>query len=241
MAGLPYIDRLFVTELYFERLTEEKQTPWLLGWPVDLRGEDEVEEQRRHDIVLETRPRHACPNWWEQAHQVEEYARMVGVPGPIDLTTEIRIPKGTVAPPETAGKIVLHNDPSIDPAKAWPWERLEQFVRSLGLDQAVLLGHSGPSLPGVLDLRGRTTLAQAAAILASARAFVGIDSGPMWMAGSLQVPTVGLYGTSYIPAYQSLLPANPRAVYIQAEGVLDTISPEIVLETLNQVLARESM
>src|SRR5690348_4084819 len=61
VAGLSAIDRLFVTEFYFERLTAEKQTPWLLGWPVDLRGDDEVAEQRRHDLVLETRPRHACP------------------------------------------------------------------------------------------------------------------------------------------------------------------------------------
>src|SRR5690348_3678515 len=42
VAGLPYIDRLFVTQLYCERLTEEVYPLWELGWPVDLRGEDEV-------------------------------------------------------------------------------------------------------------------------------------------------------------------------------------------------------
>jgi ADP-heptose:LPS heptosyltransferase len=84
----------------------------------------------------------------------------------------------------------------------------------------------------VLDLRGRTTLAEAGAIIASARAFVGIDSGPMWIAASLQVPTVGLYGTGYVPAYQAISPANPRAVYLQAEGSPGSISAARVADAL---------
>src|SRR5438552_18121178 len=51
VAGLPCVDRLFVTELYFEKLAGPAYGPWHLGWPVDLRGDDEVAEQRRHDIV----------------------------------------------------------------------------------------------------------------------------------------------------------------------------------------------
>src|SRR5262245_54949199 len=92
LAGLPYVNRLFVTELYFEKLTPALFQPWERGWPVDLRGEDEVEEQCRHDLVLDTRPRHRREPWWEFAHQVEETAHMVGVPGPIDRRTEICIP-----------------------------------------------------------------------------------------------------------------------------------------------------
>ena len=56
LAGLPYIDRLFVTQQYFERLTPELALPWFGGWPVDLRGDDEAADERRHDIVLPTRP-----------------------------------------------------------------------------------------------------------------------------------------------------------------------------------------
>src|SRR5207244_1114354 len=128
-------------------------------------GEDEVEDDHRHDLVLPARPRHQRERWWEKAHQVEETARMAGVPGPIDLRTEIAVPSGTVIPPEAAGKIVLHNDPQIDPAKAWPWEYAAELVRRLGPEQVVLLGNPGPALPGALDLRGKTTLAQAAAII----------------------------------------------------------------------------
>jgi ADP-heptose:LPS heptosyltransferase len=237
VAGLPYVDRLFVTGLYFEKLTPPLFQPWERGWPVDLRGEDEVREQRRHDLVLETRPRHRRQCWWEYDHQVVETAHMVGVPGPIDLRTEIRIPEGTVIPPEAAGKIVLHNDPAINATKAWPWEYVEQFVRAVAPEQVVLLGGPGPTVPGTLDLRGRTTLSQAAAIIQKARCYVGIDSGLMCIAGSLHVPTVGLYGTSYIPAYGAIQPQNPRAVYLQAEGPLDGILPTSVLEGVQQAVS----
>jgi ADP-heptose:LPS heptosyltransferase len=77
-----------------------------------------------------------------------------------------------------------------------------------------------------LDLRGRTTLAEAAAIIRECRCYVGVDSGLMWVAGSQQVPTVGLYGTSYTPAYDAIQPANPNATYLQAEGGLERITPD---------------
>jgi ADP-heptose:LPS heptosyltransferase len=232
VAGLPYVDRLFVTDLYFERLTPAVYEPWLLGWPVDLRGEDEVAEQRNHDLILETRPRHRRERWWEFAHQVAEAAHSVGVPGPIDLRTEICIPPQTAVPPEIAATIVFHNDPAISAAKAWPWELAERFVRRIGPGQVLLLGGPGPPIAGTLDLRGKTTLAEAAALIARARCYVGIDSGLIWIAGSLQVPTVGLYGTRYIPAYRAIFPCNPRAIYLQAEGPLDYIDPDAVYDAV---------
>ena len=90
----------------------------------------------------------------------------------------------------------MHNDPSIDATKAWPWENVRELVAALGPSEVVLLGNPGPEVAGVFDLRGRTTLAQAAAIIAAARCYVGIDSGLMWIAGSLQAPVVGLYGVT---------------------------------------------
>lgn len=232
VAGLPYVDRLFITSLYFEKLTPPLFQPWERGWPVDLRGDDEVVEQRRHDIVLETRPRHSVREWWKLGHQVEQSAVMVGVPGPIDLRTEIAIPRGTTVPPEVRGKVVLHNDPCIDRRKAWPWECVRKLAQHLGAENLVLLGNPGPEISGSIDLRGRTTLAGAAATLRECASFVGIDSGLMWIAGSLQVPAIGLYGTSYIPAYQAIQPVNPRARYLQAQYGLDEITVEQVLQEL---------
>lgn len=228
IAGLPYVDRVFYTQLYFEKLTPPLFQPWERGYPVDFRGEDEVAEERRHDLVFETRPRHREPRWWEHRHQVEELAHEVGVPGPIDRTTDLALPPGVRPPPGTAGKIVLHNDPATDPVKTWPWEHAAQFVRRQAPGEVVLIGGPGPEFPGVVDLRGRTTLAEAAAVIAACRCYVGIDSGPMWLAGSLKVPVVGLYGTTYVPAYAQIQPHNPRAAYLQAEGGLERIPAEAV-------------
>lgn len=55
-------------------------------------------------------------------------------------------------------------------------------------------------MPGPVDPRGETTLAQAAVIIAPARFYVGIESGLLCMAGNLQVPTLGLFGTDSTPA-----------------------------------------
>ena len=92
-----------------------------------------------------------------------------------------------------------------------------------------------------MDLRRSTNLAQAAKIIAEAGCFVGIDSGLMWIAASLQVPTVGLYGASYIPAYSAIQPVNPNATYLQSDAGLDRISVEEVLEGVRARVARATL
>ncbi|MCW3051185.1 MAG: putative glycosyltransferase [Chthonomonadales bacterium] len=236
VAGLPYVDRLFVTKQYFEQLTDDRYFPWHLGWPVNLCGDDEVVEQYHHDIVLETRPRHRRMPWWEYAHMSEEFAHMVGVPGPIVRQAEIRIPPGTLAPAEAHGKIVLHNDPDISSEKQWPWESVERLVQRIGAENVVLLGKPGPEVAGTLDLRGKTSLAEAASIIAQATCYVGIDSGLMHIAGSLQAPVVGLYATAYIAAYDAIYPENPNALYLQSEGVMGEITPGSVEASVKRIL-----
>jgi hypothetical protein len=93
--------------------------------------------------------------------------------------TEIRVPTdaGSGLPETALGTLVLHNDPRIDPRKAWSWDKVRRFVAAHPPGEVVLLGHPGPDVDGALDLRGRTTLAQAAAVIRDCRAYVGIDSG----------------------------------------------------------------
>jgi len=239
LAGLPYVDQLFVAELYFEKLGGLTFQPWERGWPVDLRGDDEVVEQRRHDLVLETRPRHRRDRWWEHATLPEELAHMVGVPGPIDPQPEIRLPPGVTLPPEWQGKIVFHNDPCIDPRKGWPWEQALEFLAGMPPASVAVIGKPGPAVPHALDLRGRTTLAQTAALIAASRCFVGIESGPTCIAAALQVPTVALFGTAYIPVCESVQPRNPRAIYLQTEGTLDSIQPGTVHEAVREAIHRK--
>ncbi|MFB3819675.1 MAG: glycosyltransferase family 9 protein, partial [Candidatus Methylomirabilales bacterium] len=94
--------------------------------------------------------------------------------------------------------------------KAWPEAACAEVVRDLAARGASVALTSGPAaaeqaaarrirdLAGVpvLDLSGRTSLAELAAVLAEARLFVGVDSAPMHMAAALGVPVVALFGPS---------------------------------------------
>ena len=49
---------------------------------------------------------------------------------------------------------------------------------------------------------------------------------------------VGLFGTGYVPAYSALYPDNPHGIWLQAEGAMEGIRPETVLQAVAQILAR---
>lgn len=91
-----------------------------------------------------------------------------------------------------------------DPVKQWPLERFEKLVLRLVKDQsrkAVILGRpeswhqpvAFPALPGIIDLAGRTTLLEAAAVLKSCAVLVSGDSGPVHLAASVGTPVVALF------------------------------------------------
>ena len=54
-----------------------------------------------------------------------------------------------------------------------------------------------------LDLTGKTSLLELAALLEKTKLFVGVDSAPMHMASALKVPTVGIFGPTNIAEWSS--------------------------------------
>jgi lipopolysaccharide heptosyltransferase II len=50
--------------------------------------------------------------------------------------------------------------------------------------------------PTCINLIGKTTLSEMAAVLTRCAAFVGNDAGPMHVAAALRIPTVGIFGSS---------------------------------------------
>jgi heptosyltransferase III len=94
--------------------------------------------------------------------------------------------------------------------KNWPAERMAAFVDALSArgDRVVLtsaparaeldwVGAMSERLARpVTDLSGKLTLKQLGALIAGARAFVGMDSAPMHIAAALGTPTVALFGPS---------------------------------------------
>ncbi len=155
-------------------------------------------------------------------------------------------------------------------AKVWPRERAVEFAARAVQDRGVrlvLLGDggaaplaaslaegraAGPTGPGVEDLTGRTTVAEAAAVLAGADAFVGNDSGLMHLAAAIGVPTVGLFGSTN-PAWTA--PRGRATAVVAAEGFscrpcyrrtcnnevfcLATIGSETVLAAIDRLTSPE--
>ena len=80
--------------------------------------------------------------------------------------------------------------------KEWLPERFQDVIEALsGHFNFIQLGSpSDPKLENVIDLRGKTNLRQAAAILARSELFVGLVSGLMHLARAVDCPAVIVYG-----------------------------------------------
>jgi heptosyltransferase II len=124
------------------------------------------------------------------------------------------------------------------PAKTWPVARMADLlgllVRQAGL-RVLLVGdamaaafaaqlRAGADVPwrgeivggpGVIDLVGRTGLADVVALLKAGEVFVGNDSGLMHLAAALGRPTVGLFGSSS-PEWTA--PRGSRVTVLAAAG-----------------------
>lgn len=93
------------------------------------------------------------------------------------------------------------NQWSLAPNKRWPalyWQRLMSLATSGGW-QCVVLGTQGDFppellLPGVLDMLGRTTLPETAALLRHSGGFIGHDSGLFHLSLGLDVPSAAFFG-----------------------------------------------
>jgi heptosyltransferase II len=115
---------------------------------------------------------------------------------------------------------VLAPGATYGPAKSWPVDQVAEFLRLAVRQQGVRVAVVGDTsatgivdglrartaeLPwrhetagpaGVVDLVGATTLIDLAALLKAAEAFLGNDSGVMHLAAALDLPTLGLFGSS---------------------------------------------
>jgi heptosyltransferase-3 len=136
--------------------------------------------------------------------------------------------------------------------KVWPAERFVSLARALTAPGAplagarpVLLGGPGKgeramaapviaALPDALDLVGRISLPEAAALLARSRLFVGNDSGLMHLSAAAGAPTLGLFGPTPADEYGPIGRAA-RAV-VAADGRMEGLSVEQALDAARTLL-----
>lgn len=143
--------------------------------------------------------------------------------------------------------------------KVWPPERFVALYRALSAPdgplpgaRAVILGGAGRQEAAMaapvaaalgpraaLDLTGRLSLPEAAALLSRCALFVGNDSGLMHLAAATGIPTLGLFGPSRAEEYA---PAGRRAAFVAAPGspALDSmpgLTVEAALAAAERLLA----
>ncbi len=101
--------------------------------------------------------------------------------------------------------ILLHAGPT-SPIKEWPiacWTALVQGLHAHGCPVIFQLGVSkhlnfqsaqAPRIPGAISLVDALTLEETIALISLAHLFIGVDSGLLHIAASVQTPAVGIWG-----------------------------------------------
>lgn len=107
------------------------------------------------------------------------------------------------------------------PLKRWPAERFGALAAGLGMTAVVIGGPAEAPLaatilasaPDALDLTGKTTFADIAALARRAAFCVGNDTGPTHLTAACGCPTLALFGEDSDPALCA--PRGPRASYLR--------------------------
>lgn len=115
--------------------------------------------------------------------------------------------------------IVIAAGPGKWEGRNWPegnWRLLIDELVKAG-EKIVLVGSETDyaTLSGTLDLRGKTPeFGHLAGVINRAKCFIGIDSGPMHVAGALKVPRVALFGVT-LP--DLILCDSPQTIAVRSD------------------------
>jgi hypothetical protein len=99
--------------------------------------------------------------------------------------------------------------------KLWHHDRMQLVADALkdDFDLVQLGAASDPQLEGTLDLRGKTSVRQAAAVLSQSRLFIGLVSGLMHLARAVDCRSVIVFGGREHP-FQSGYSANENLYWV---------------------------
>jgi ADP-heptose:LPS heptosyltransferase len=110
------------------------------------------------------------------------------------------------------------------PEKRWPLSKFKALAAALSLPRVVVGGPDEQipaDVPGV-NLVGRTSLFELAAITARASLAIGNDTGPMHLAAALGVPSVVLFSHASDPALAApRYPHGGRPIILRAPSLAD--------------------
>ncbi len=139
------------------------------------------------------------PSRFARVHAAEIIARMLGVKldgahMEVFLTSQERDRAAAHFVYRTR-TIALHTGANCSSNKNWPEQNWSSLVRRNPQFRFLQLGAADdPNAEGAVDLRGRTTLREAFAILACSDCFVGIESSLAHAASALKIPGIVIFG-----------------------------------------------
>ncbi len=160
-----------------------------------------------------------------QAHILAVMCEMAGITGPVSLRPYLNL-----SPLESGFGRFAHDQIAIHTTgaaakfpmknKEWSVDRFQQVVDALKRDcKFVQLGSaSDPPLSGVVDLRGKTSIRQSAAVLQNSSIFIGLVGFLMHLARAVDTRSVVVYGGRELPTQSGyscnenithLLPCSP--------------------------------
>ena len=134
-------------------------------------------------------------------HVLIKICKLAGLKGKIDLRPYLYLTKTEFAAGKIAEDQVVIQSTGLAAANAmrnkeWYPQRFQEVCTELRSDlNVVQLGAaSDPKLEGAIDLRGKTTMRQSAAIMANSLAFVGLVGFMMHLARAVDCRSVIVYG-----------------------------------------------
>jgi hypothetical protein len=190
-------------------------------------------------------------------HIIAVLCRKVGIRGVIDFQPHLNLSSDELEQQRWASGYVAIQSSGMEAVlpmlnKQWFFERFQAVVNELSLSHRVvqLGGDTNPLLYGALDMRGRTSVRESAAILAHCRLYIGTVGLLMHLARSVNCPSVIVYGGRERP-YQSgyncninlssFEPCSPCWRYSKCDYdriCMDKVSVEDVIGGANACLSR---
>lgn len=147
------------------------------------------------------------------------------------------------------GQVIAIHAGASDPAKCWPKENFAKLIDHLSTrysHKIVLIG--GPdarqlstqimalSRGQVIDMAGKTTVGQMAALLRRSRILVSNDSGPVHVGAGVGIPVISLF----VRNQPGINPERWRPLGLNAHILTDTPSVDQVLERMEEIFVKDS-
>lgn len=190
---------------------------------------------------------------FQKGHFIESMCRSVGIEGTVELRPHVAVTKKERSRwANCRGSIIVQTsraNPRFElQNKEWVTQNWHQLSKLLdGKIPVVQIGSADdPAFEGARDLRGKTTLRDAMAILSNAGLFLGVEGFLMHLAAAVQTSSVIIYGGYLDPSKSGYpentnlfteLPCSPCGLTNHCEydrECMRRITPEMVVEAVRK-------